>query len=264
MKHYHVFTGARAKGNPAKVMLVQQLPDLATHKTLGNITGTTVYIQHLHHNEFAIRWFTGEHPIQRCGHGTLAATRFLQRDYPYTQFIFHSDDERLETAIDSDHYSLTLPTEALVGIDNTHLPFNCRRLARTNRPKGYWIAELNNARAVTQFALTPTIVSALQQHALVITAPSTSQDFDIIFRYFAPAYGANEDSATGSAASILWPFWQALLTPTLRCYQASPEGGLMTLTNGPQDCVLVYGQVTADHTASMSRSTTKPLLNNKH
>lgn len=203
-------------------------------------------------NEFSIRWFSSTSIIKRCGHGTLAAAAFLiknelNRRLPITQatFItlkFHSDHESMKVRviqkkdtlrIDSDAFALQLKQETLAPsqeIQALKTNLNILRENKTEGDDGYLIIELSSAREIANFTLTAGIINAIGKRALIITAATKSQHLDVIFRYFAPFYGQLEDSATGSAATVLSPFWQARSrADQLRCYQASRSGGFFII-----------------------------------
>ena len=60
----------------------------------------------------------------------------------------------------------------------------------------------------------------------VIITSKGSQQFDFILRFFAPWVGVNEDPVTGSAHTVLTPYWsEALSKPEMLAYQASERGG---------------------------------------
>jgi predicted PhzF superfamily epimerase YddE/YHI9 len=203
-------------------------------------------------NEFAIRWFSSTSVIKRCGHGTLAAAAFLVEhrkndllSTPYPSLLtlrFHSDSESLNVRviqqkdnlkINSNSFALQLEQESLVTSHKMlHLGANLNILRenKTNNDDGYLIIELSSAREVAEFTLTTSIIDAIAERALIVTAVAKNKHFDVAFRYFAPFYGQLEDSATGSAASVLSPFWEALSQAgQLRCYQASQNGGFFII-----------------------------------
>jgi predicted PhzF superfamily epimerase YddE/YHI9 len=203
-------------------------------------------------NEFSIRWFSSTSIIKRCGHGTLAAAAFLiknelYRRLPITQatFVtlnFHSDNESMQIRaiqkkntlkIDSDTFALQLKQETLVPsqkIQDLKANLNILRENKTEGDDGYLIIELSSASEIAKFTLTADIIDAIGKRALIITAATKKQHLDVIFRYFAPFYGQLEDSATGSAATVLSPFWQARSrADQLRCYQASRSGGFFII-----------------------------------
>ena len=246
---FKVFTGRQAYGNSATVLLVDNLPEDNTCD-LTHTDNTTVYLQsRIEGHEYEIRWFNSNGRIQRCGHGTLAAAAFLQQLYKQSAYLFHSATETLHVKILQDRYSLTLPIEKLRG--NASAIFSHKRAAQTNNEKGYLIAELDSEQQVRKFRLNPAIVESIRQRALIITAKMSAKGSasTIIFRYFAPQYGIEEDSATGSAASVLWPFWNESLgkqpkNSTLLCYQASTEGGRFEIKKRAHE-LTVIGRVKA-------------------
>jgi predicted PhzF superfamily epimerase YddE/YHI9 len=59
---------------------------------------------------------------------------------------------------------------------------------------------------------------------VIITAPGN--DCDFVSRFFAPAVGVNEDPVTGSAHTVLFPYWAKKLGKTeLMAKQISKRGG---------------------------------------
>jgi predicted PhzF superfamily epimerase YddE/YHI9 len=244
--------------------LLQRLNNADTEKQVIPEFMTLVYISPLNlglnlndkfnsnSNEFAIRWFSSTSVIKRCGHGTLAAAAFLIRHHknkllskPYASLLtlrFHSDSESLNVRvtqqenslkINSSSFALQLEQETLVtSYEIMHLSTDLHILRedKTKNDDGYLIIELSSAHKVAEFTLTASIIAAVAKRALIITALAKNKHADVTFRYFAPFYGQLEDSATGSAASVLSPFWKALSkSGKLRCYQASQNGGFFII-----------------------------------
>ncbi|MGH1486325.1 MAG: PhzF family phenazine biosynthesis protein [Cellvibrionaceae bacterium] len=248
---FRVFTGRQADGNRATVHLVDNLPDDLSHNIaslLRDIENTAVYIKPLIEGyEYDICWFNPKGRIQRCGHGTLAAAAFLQQTYKQSAYLFHSVTESLKVEVLKNSYSLKLPIEKL--IEKKDFVFNSKRAAQTNNEEGYLIVELNSEEQVKDFRLSPKIIKNIKQRALIITAQSGNND--IVFRYFAPQYDIEEDSATGSAASVLWPFWIESLSDSsqknnILCYQASREGGSFEIKKIDHELSII-GNVTPVH-----------------
>ena len=75
-----------------------------------------------------------------------------------------------------------------------------------------------------------------------VTAPSDDTRYDFVSRYFAPAYGIDEDPVTGSAHCTLVPYWADRFgKTTLEARQVSRRGGALTcVLNG--DRVQMTGQ----------------------
>ena len=64
---------------------------------------------------------------------------------------------------------------------------------------------------------------------LIITTKG-DEEFDFYSRYFAPWVGVNEDPVTGSAHTLLYPYWSKKLNKeVLLAKQVSKRGGVMEL-----------------------------------
>jgi predicted PhzF superfamily epimerase YddE/YHI9 len=70
----------------------------------------------------------------------------------------------------------------------------------------------------------------------IIATSEGCEDFDFISRFFAPWVGVNEDPVTGSAHTVLYPYWSRLLgKDELLAYQSSQRGGVLRLrSKGPE------------------------------
>ena len=59
-----------------------------------------------------------------------------------------------------------------------------------------------------------------------IIATAASKGYDFVSRFFAPAFGINEDPVTGSAHTMLIPYWSEKLKKTeMIARQVSKRGG---------------------------------------
>ena len=93
-----------------------------------------------------------------------------------------------------------------------------------HHPGGYDLTVLDSADAV--LALTPDFraLAAIGDTLNIVTAPG--KDTDVISRVFAPAAGIDEDPVTGSAHSVLTPYWAKRLgRDSFTAFQASKRGG---------------------------------------
>ncbi len=89
-----------------------------------------------------------------------------------------------------------------------------------------YLVELDSDSVVRE--LTPDLMalSRLSSRGIIVTAASSTTDYDFVSRFFAPAAGVPEDPVTGSAHCGLGPFWAARLGKNeLIGYQASERGG---------------------------------------
>ncbi len=66
---------------------------------------------------------------------------------------------------------------------------------------------------------------------VIVTSRSADAGVDFVSRYFAPAFGIDEDPATGSTHCCLGPFWnRRLQKQTFLAHQVSERGGVLKVT----------------------------------
>jgi predicted PhzF superfamily epimerase YddE/YHI9 len=86
------------------------------------------------------------------------------------------------------------------------------------------LVELASERAVRELQPDLARLRRLRVRGVITTARARRWDF--VSRFFAPAVGVDEDPVTGSAHSVLAPYWGARIGKTeMLGYQASPRGG---------------------------------------
>jgi predicted PhzF superfamily epimerase YddE/YHI9 len=94
----------------------------------------------------------------------------------------------------------------------------------------YYLFEAENAQTVSSSAPDFAKLVQLPMPEVIITARSSSQDYEFISRFFAPQLGIDEDPVTGSAHCLLAPYWGRKLSKSkMRAYQASRRGGSLGL-----------------------------------
>ncbi|MEP9358725.1 PhzF family phenazine biosynthesis protein [Sphingomonas sp. KR3-1] len=178
--------------------------------------------------DFELRWFTPAVEVALCGHATLASGHFILSADPARDGVTFRTRKAgvLEVRRDGDAYAMALPAyppepaevpgllDAL-GVD----------LGETwQHPNGYDLTVLDSAEAV--LALKPDFkaLAAIGHTLNIVTAPGKGTD--VISRVFAPAAGIDEDPVTGSAHSVLTPYWARRLgRDTFSAFQASKRGG---------------------------------------
>ncbi|HWU95136.1 MAG TPA: PhzF family phenazine biosynthesis protein [Sphingomonas sp.] len=219
-------------GNQAAVMpLAEWLPDetLQAIAAENNLAETAFIIPDAGGEaDFELRWFTPAVEVALCGHATLASGHFLLSADPAREGVTFRTRKAgiLEVRRDGDGYAMALPAyppeptevpgllEALgVGIGET-----------LRHPNGYDLTVLESAEAL--LALKPDFrkLAAIGDTLNIVTAPGT--DTDVVSRVFAPAAGIDEDPVTGSAHSVLTPYWAKRLgRDTFSAFQASARGG---------------------------------------
>lgn len=261
-KHFNVFTSPpleldetkndlMALGNSASVVLSDTLPPQTECLKKSKHLPETTWVFIAPHQQksadrghFDIAWYQAGQSIQRCGHGTLAAARYLHNTMESTlPLVFHSASERLHVTAKNQQYCLQFEPIQLID-DQLGFFAKAQRVAKTQSLDGYYLIDVASELAVKNFSLKQEVINAIKQRALIVTAVADHTQYDIVFRYFAPQYGVLEDQATGSAGPCLWAFWQNQFPQaTLNCYQASAKGGFFTLSQVAKT-VMVSGYIT--------------------
>lgn len=193
--------------------------------------------------DYELRWFTPAMEVALCGHATLASGHFVLRADSNREVVTFRTRKSgvLEVRRNGDGYAMALPTYPAEPAPNADLLCALGVAGETLRhPRGYNLTVLENAEAV--LALTPDFraLAALGDTLNIVTAPG--RDTDVISRVFAPAAGIDEDPVTGSAHSVLIPYWAKRLgRESFTAYQASKRGGHLacTLADG---CAILGGK----------------------
>jgi PhzF family phenazine biosynthesis protein len=188
-------------------------------------------------DSFSLRWFTPAKEVPLCGHATLASAHalwergLLPRDEPAR---FDTKSGRLTCTPGPDGITMDFPTDSPV--DRAAPPGLFAALGCNEAPVSEGKA-LSNLMVVLPdeaavAALRPDMAAlkALSSTwAYIVTAPSRDGRGYVV-RYFAPAWGIDEDPATGSIACTLGPYWaQRLGQPVLEARQLSRRGARMSV-----------------------------------
>lgn len=164
--------------------------------------------------DFRLRWFTPSVELELCGHATLASAHCLFDDGLAGPIRFATRSGVLSARRQDDGaVVLEFPAQPASRIE----PPDGLATALGAEPVwvgeggGKYLVELVDAATVRQ--LQPDIPALLDLpiSAVVVTAGSDLPEADFVSRCFAPALGNPEDPVTGSAHTVLGPFWAARL-----------------------------------------------------
>lgn len=227
------FTRRRLAGNPAAVVVLEDwLPDatLLAIAAENNLSETAYLVPD--GGDFHIRWFTPTVEVALCGHATLAsAWVVLERLEPgRARVVFQSQSGPLPVDRSGERLVLDFPARRLEPVVDA----SAMRQALGGAPReilgGFaWLALYESEAEVR--ALAPNMAALVETgvHGAIATAPGT--DCDFVSRYFAPAAGVPEDPVTGSAHTLLAPFWAERLSKrSLFARQVSARGGELWCT----------------------------------
>jgi PhzF family phenazine biosynthesis protein len=218
-------------GNPAAVLPLEQwLEDAVLQRIAAenNLSETAFLLPDASGAaDFELRWFTPAVEVALCGHATLASGHFvLSADPARDRVTFRTRRAgTLEVRRDGTGYAMALPAYPPEPAQVSGLLAALGVSGETLRhPNGYDLTVLDSAEAVR--ACTPDFkaLAAIGDTLNIVTAAGT--DTDVISRVFAPAAGIDEDPVTGSAHSVLVPYWTRRLgRDTFSAFQASARGG---------------------------------------
>jgi PhzF family phenazine biosynthesis protein len=246
------FTDRPFTGNPAAVViLASAAPDewmaAIAQETNASDTGFVVGGR-LPEADFQLRWFTrGGVEVDLCGHATLACAHCLFEDGVASPVRFKTRSGILSvTQRDDEQLAMDFPASPATFVDRP--PGLEDALGAAVQwtglgANGFLLAQLFDEEIVRQ--LTPDIagIARLPADVVIVTAPAeTGREYDFVSRVFAPKMGLNEDPVTGSAHTVLAPYWADRLgRSTLLGLQASPRSGLVGVEN-QDERVLVSGR----------------------
>lgn len=218
-------------GNPAAVLPLEEwLPDdvlqaIAMENNLSE-TAFTVPARSDPEADYELRWFTPTVEVVLCGHATLASGHVLIGNEERVRFRTRKAGLLEVARGELEAYAMSLPAHRA---EQKPLPRVVAALgaepAETLWHPGLY-ALMVFAEEAQVLALRPDFraLAAEGDILTICTAPGSTSD--VVSRVFAPAAGIDEDPVTGSAHSVLTPYWAARLRRSrFSAYQASRRGG---------------------------------------
>jgi PhzF family phenazine biosynthesis protein len=232
------------KGNPAAVCPMEKWlpPEVMQSIAMENNLSETAFIVKVQAG-YEIKWFTPVCEVDLCGHATLAAAHVL------FEHMFY-DEDSIEFFSASGILYVKRRTDGRIYLDfPTHKPRKVKnkeifREAMGKRPIEALKAKklllvYKNQEEVLKLRPDFKLIAKLNDIGIIATAPG--EDFDFVSRFFAPAVGIEEDPVTGSAHTLLIPYWSKVLNKKyLSAWQCSRRGGILLCEN-QQDRVLIGG-----------------------
>ncbi len=199
----------------------------------------TVFLNqdYINKHKCPIRWFNHSNEIQRCGHGTLAAAQFLnswQGSSPQ-KFISTSGEVFVVTKkVNSIQLrlncisSMPITTETVL---KHAIAANIKQVFKTADSGGYSCVIIDNSLPLDTLQLNIKLLKNYPNAVIVLQKCKLNDHVQWSFRYFAPYYGVNEDTATGSALSVIAPIIKNLTAATKgTLIQCSTKGAIISYT----------------------------------
>ncbi len=236
----HLFGGNPAAVCPLETWLSDEM--LKNIAMENNLAETAFYVKE--NDRFHIRWFTPVVEVALCGHATLATAHiiFEQEGFSGNVITFDSLSGPLLVTKTGNILTLDFPAD----IVNPHTLTTEMRSAFNKLPIEEW-------KGKTDYMLVyeneDDIIGIIPNHAIlkkerirgvIVTAKGKNSDF--VSRFFAPGSGIDEDPVTGSAHTLLTPYWANRLGKTdLSAIQLSPRRGYLQCSYSGNR-VLISGQ----------------------
>jgi PhzF family phenazine biosynthesis protein len=254
------FTSRLFAGNPAAVCVLPEAPAEQWMRNVAremNLSETAFLVPHRgvpRDDGYDLRWFTPAVEVDLCGHATLASAHVLWEDGHLPQgrqARFHTRSglltaDRRGEWIEMDFPAkIALPAEAPAEL----LPaLGIAGAKFVGRNAFDYLVEVDSEETVRALSPDHSTLRKVPVRGVIVTARSSSGEFDFVSRFFAPGAGVDEDPVTGSAHTALGPYWAGILGKSeLTAFQASARGGVVKVqVRG--DRVLLSGQaVTVMH-----------------
>jgi len=255
LKIYQVdsFTAVPFGGNPAGVCLLDEEIDERLYPRIAsemNLSETAFVRPGDEKNTYGLRWFTPKVEVKMCGHATLATAWIHFTELGVKGEISYETlsgklgvryvDGKIEMNFPSDNPYRVKIDEMLGRI--TGVEGECYYSTLTEKLL-YIISSKSKLEDLSfDFSLLQNRDFGYTVKGLIVSSPG-DEKFDFYSRYFAPWVGINEDPVTGSAHTVLGPFWSEKLgRKNLRACQLSSRRGELDLELLPNSRILILGK----------------------
>lgn len=249
------FTDRPFRGNPAAVLVLDGPYDDAWAQRVAaefNLAETTFArpLDGAPDAEYELRWFTPTVEVDLCGHATLATAHALAEDGRPGPYRFRTRSGVLTVTAGGADAPGTPGVGGGSGVPRLWMDFPANPPTEAKEPDGLlaalggdpawvghsdvgdYLVEYRDEAAVRALAPDFRALAAIPDYRGVIAtaAADPGQGHVFVSRFFAPAMGIPEDPVTGSAHTVLGPFWGARLGSTaVTGFQCSARGGTVAV-----------------------------------
>jgi len=247
---YHVdsFAERPFEGNPAGVCLMDEWLDdarLAAIAAEFNLSETAFVKRN--GDGWAIRWFTPVCEVSLCGHATLAAAHVLLNETG-------AAEGRVDFAAGIGPLAVTATSSGRLELDfpsrpgRPAAPHPDLAAALGAEPDEVLLGEdlmcvYGDEADVRGLAPDMDRLARVPGRGVIVTAPGA--DCDFVSRFFGPKVGVPEDPVTGSAHTMLTPYWaRRLERAELSARQLSARGGRLRVRDRGDRVGIAGGAVT--------------------
>ncbi len=234
------------RGNPAAIIpLDKWLSDEKLQAIAGenNLSETAFFLPE-ENGAIPLRWFTPNKEVRLCGHATLAAAHVLFQEIGLTAktIRFSSLSGILEVERLEKGYRLNFPADAGTSIS---IPPNIESALGISISEAIMgnddlLVIASNQAQVAKITPNFNALMEFDVRGIIVSAPGDEVDF--VSRCFYPRFGINEDPVTGSAHTLMTPYWTKKLgKQSLEARQISQREGILHCTL-QGDRILLEGQ----------------------
>jgi predicted PhzF superfamily epimerase YddE/YHI9 len=225
------FTDTPFGGNPAAVCFLERPGPEAWMRSVAaemNLPATAFAVPRAD-GDHDLRWFTPAAEIDLCGHGTLATAHVLGGAARFhTRGGVLTCTAGTDGAIEMDFP--VLRPELCATPDGLSEALRTTDIELTATSKFDHLVVLSSAKTVRTVEPDHRALVAFGGRGFIVTARGDRDGIDCVSRYFAPAFGLDEDAVTGSAHCVLAPFWaERIGRSELVGEQASRRGGIVRM-----------------------------------
>lgn len=232
--HVDAFTSAPFAGNPAAVCVLTETRDdtWMQHVAREMNLAETAFLR-ARPDGFDLRWFTPTVEVDLCGHATLASAHALWESGQAAStepLRFHTRSGLLTAVRQGDWIEMNFPATPEETVD---APADLLKSIGVvpqyvGKSRFDYLVELESEEAVRTLRPDLGVLRGIGARGMIVTSRSARPDDDFVSRFFAPAFGIDEDPVTGSAHCCLAPFWSPRLNKTaFKARQISPRGGVL-------------------------------------
>ena len=254
------FTNQPFAGNPAAIVVLPAAPDETWMRHVAremNLSETAFLVPQ--NGGYNLRWLTPSVEVALCGHATVAAAHVLWEDghlRPGQQARFYTRSGLLTADQRGDWIELDFPAKIAQAAEAPPdlLPALGVAEARFVGQNVFdYLVEVDSEETLRGLAPDHSTLRKLPVRGVIVTARSSTPEFDFVSRFFAPGSGIDEDPVTGSAHTALGPYWAERLGKTeFTAFQASARGGVVRIRMngervvlGGQAVTVMTGELTA-------------------
>ena len=238
--HVDAFTAVPFAGSPAAVCILPSARDAGWMQHVAremNLSETAFVVpRDGAAAEFELRWFTPTVEVDLCGHATLASAHVLWENGRIAGSAtarFHTRSGLLTAARRGDWIELDFPATPDEPIDPPPGLVDAvgARPLYVGRSRFDFLFELGDETAVRNVRPDFGRLREFAARGVIVTSRADERGVDFVSRYFAPAFGVDEDPVTGSTHCCLGPFWARRLNKqTFVARQVSARGGELKVT----------------------------------